>query len=511
MIRSDRLAEEKRVHLTIFWRVILAQLTLIALILGMSLYALFQLHQLAGLSTDILDTDSKSIEAEKHLLKIFLSQRRIAEKYLVTPDKGLYSHFVEGSSTFTSVLEKIAALVHTPEERALLDQTRELYTRYATALSSASTPRSSWDQEKSELSEKITTRINELIRLREDMSAHKTVAARDQAVSAARTLGWLSLGGIMAAILFAYVHARRMSRPLKKLVLGLYRVGRGEFHSALDVPAPKEVRELVQTFNWMATRLAEVDGMKADFMAHVSHELRTPLTGIKEGTALLLEQIPGPLTTTQQQILGVIRNHSARLARLITSILDLSKMEADMLEYVRVRSNLTMLLEQGIEAVQLMAQKKQLHIEMLCASPLPDLCIDEGRMQQVLDNLLSNAVKFTPEGGTIRIETGVQGEEQGWVEIRVSDTGQGIPAEDVTRIFDKFYQSSSHRQAGQQGTGLGLTIARHIVEAHGGQIWAESRVGDGATFVVRLPVSHSETNLMLASPPIAHNGVEHVA
>ena len=347
-------------HLTIFWRVILAQLTLIALILGMSLYALFQLHHLAGLSTDILDTDSKSIEAEKHLLKIFLSQRRIAEKYLVTPDKGLYSHFVEGSSTFTSVLEKIAALVNTPQERALLDQTRELYTRYATGLSPAFTPKSSWSQEKSEISEKITTKINELIRFREAMSARKTVAARDQAVSAARTMGWLSLGGIMAAILFAYVHARRMSRPLKKLAQGLLRVGRGEFHGVLDVRAPKEVGELVQTFNWMATRLAELDRMKADFIAHVSHELRTPLTGIQEGTALLLEQIPGPLTVTQQQILGVVRNHSTRLARLITSILDLSKMEADMLEYVRVQSNLTMLLEQGVEAVQLMAQKKRL-------------------------------------------------------------------------------------------------------------------------------------------------------
>ena len=209
--------------------------------------------------------------------------------------------------------------------------------------------------------------------------------------------------------------------------------------------------------------------MKADFIAHISHELRTPLTGIQEGTALLLEQIPGPLTTTQQQILGVVRNHSTRLACLITSILDLSKMEADMLEYVRVQSNLTMLLEQGIEAVQLMAQKKHLHIEVLCTSPLPDLCIDAGRMQQVLDNLLSNAVKFTPEGGTIRIVAGLQGEGQCWVEIRVSDTGKGIPAEDVTRIFDKFYQSSSHLQERQQGTGLGLTIARHIVEAHGGQ------------------------------------------
>jgi two-component system sensor histidine kinase GlrK len=319
-------------------------------------------------------------------------------------------------------------------------------------------------------------------------------------VSAASTMGWLSLGGIVAAMLFAYVHARRVSRPLKKLAQGLLRVGHGEFYGVLDMQAPKEVGELVQTFNWMAARLADLDKMKANFIAHISHELRTPLTGIQEGTALLLEQIPGPLTPTQQQILGVVRNHSTRLARHITSILDLSKMEADMLEYVCVPSNPTVLLERGVEAVQLMAQKKRLHIEVLCTSPVPDLCIDEGRMQQVLDNLLSNAVKFTPEGGTIRVVASVQGEEQRWVEIRVCDTGQGIPVEDVTRIFDKFYQSSSSRQVRQQGTGLGLTIARHIVEAHGGQIWAESRVGEGATFVVRLPVSHRATNLMLASP-----------
>jgi signal transduction histidine kinase len=200
-----------------------------------------------------------------------------------------------------------------------------------------------------------------------------------------------------------------------------------------------------------------------------------------------------------------------RLARQVSSILDLSKMEAGMLEYVQVHSDLTVLLERGVEAVQLIAQQKRLHIEVLCTSPLPSLYLDEARIQEVFDNLLSNAVKFTPEGGIIRMIVGLQSESQDWVEIRVCDSGRGIPAEDVMRIFDKFYQSASQRQEKQQGTGLGLTIARHIVEAHGGKIWAESQVGEGATFVVTLPVSHSEANLILAGPTIQHHGVGHVA
>jgi two-component system sensor histidine kinase GlrK len=436
---------------------------------------------------------------------------RSAEKYVLLRDDNLYKHFVEGSNDFTSALEKIAALLHTSEERALLEQIRELYARYATGLKTAFTPNSAWGQEKTETSERLIAKINELIRFREEMIAHKTVTARDQAVSGASTMGWLSLGGLIGAVLFAYMHARRVSRPLKKLAQGLRRVGQGEFHGVLDMPAPKEVGELVQSFNWMATRLAELDSMKADFIAHISHELRTPLTGIQEGTALLLEQIPGPLTTTQQQILGVIRNHSTRLARHVSSILDLSRMEAGMFEYVQVQSDLTVLLERGIEAVQLLAQQKRLHLEVLCTSPLPSLYLDEARMQEVFDNLLSNAVKFTPAGGTVHLMVGVQEENQHWVEIRVCDSGRGIPAADVTRIFDKFYQSAFHRQEKQQGTGLGLTIARHIVEAHGGKIWAESQEGKGATFVVRLPVSHSEANLILVSPALQHNGVGHVA
>ena len=305
-------------------------------------------------------------------------------------------------------------------------------------------------------------------------------------------MAWLTLGGISVAVLLAYFQARGVSKPLKKLTQELRHVGEGEFRRSVEVRAPREVGELARAFNWMAERLAELDEMKADFIAHVSHELRTPLTAIQEGTALLLEEIPGPVTASQREVLEVVRNHSKRLFRSISSVLDLSKMEAGMMEYLRVPTDLIPLIDRSVATVGLIAQKKHLHLETVSASSLPLLSLDEERIQQVLDNLLGNAVKFTPEGGTISVSATVAGDDNGkgrWVEVRVSDSGIGVPAEDVERIFERFYQSPSHSGERARGTGLGLAIARHVIEAHGGRVWAENRDEKGSTFIFTLPIN----------------------
>lgn len=478
-------------RLTIFSRVILAQSAPIALMLAVSLYTLAQLHHSMQLSVNILSTDAVYIELEKRLLRTFLIQMRHAEKYVLLHDKAFYSHFTQGYSDFISTLEQIVTLVDTPYERDVLDQIRDLQVRYAVGLSTALNPKSSWNQEKTEFSDKIIALINDSIHFHEEMIAHKTTMARDQAAAAAWMVRWLSLGGILGAVLFAYCHARGISRPLKALTQALRCVGRGEFPPSLTIRAPKEVSELTTAFNWMATALAELDKMKTDFIAHVSHELRTPMTGIREGTALLLEQVPGPLTPGQRRILDVVQTHCERLWHHIASILDLSKLEAGMMEYKREPSDLATLITRSLDGIRLQAQKKRLQLDVLYADACPLLWLDAGRIQQVLDNLLSNAVKFTPIGGTIGISTALEGEEASAAQrvvVRVTDTGAGIAAEESERVFDKFYQCASNTQARHAGTGLGLAIARHIVEAHGGRIWVESQPGTGATFVFTLPV-----------------------
>jgi two-component system, NtrC family, sensor histidine kinase GlrK len=481
----------KHMRLTIFWRVIIAQSLLIALVLTLGLYALDRLNWLNQLNASILTTDAACIQEEKRLLKSFLSELRNAEKYLLLKDSAFYDAYIQGRKDFTETLDRIGLFIDTPEERDLAEQIARLHG--SLRLETEATPDDSYSKYvKDELSNAIIERTNELIRVREQIMGNRTAEARDQAASAAGVMAWLILGGISGALLMAYFHARGVSRPLKRLSWEMHRVGKGEVGHPVELRAPQEVHDLSQTFNWMTEKLAEFDNLKADFTAHVSHELRTPLTAIREGTAILLEGIPGPLTAPQREILEVVRNHSERLFHSISSILDLSKMDAQMMEYEFMACDLRALIGRSIETVQLIARSKNIELEKKLTEPLPLLFLDERRMQQVFDNLLNNALKFTPEGGRIFITAGLvnRADERGdMVEVRVSDTGDGIEEEDLERVFTRFYQSSHSGGKRHQGTGLGLAIARYIVEAHRGEIHVESVVGSGSTFVVALPVN----------------------
>jgi len=176
-----------------------------------------------------------------------------------------------------------------------------------------------------------------------------------------------------------------------------------------------------------------------------------------------------------------------------------------MMEYMPVPSDLAVLLDRSLQSVQLTAQRKGIRLEVVSAVPLPPLLLDEGRMQQAFDNLLDNAMKFTAEGGMVRVDVvltapeGPHGRSQ-CIEVRISDTGTGIPAEEHEHIFHRFYQSSYHQLQHARGTGLGLAITRHIVEAHGGRIWVESQVGHGSTFFMLFPVqAYDSTGLIPGS------------
>ena len=240
---------------------------------------------------------------------------------------------------------------------------------------------------------------------------------------------------------------------------------------------------LVQLQN--QTRLRYLETVRQDFISNLSHELRTPLASLKALTETLLD---GALDDppAARRFLERIETEVDSLALMVQELLELARIESGRVPLTLQPCDPCHLIRTAVERLKLQAERTGLNVEIECAERLPAVPADPPRMEQVLMNLLHNAIKFTPTGGQIRVSAGQRDDKPGVILFQVRDTGAGIPADALERIFERFYKADRARASG--GTGLGLAIARHLVEAHGGKIWAESIEGQGSTFSLTLPV-----------------------
>jgi signal transduction histidine kinase len=247
----------------------------------------------------------------------------------------------------------------------------------------------------------------------------------------------------------------------------------------------RELAEINRALEESHRRLQELDRVKSDFLLNVSHELRTPLTAIKGSVDNMLDGITGQLSELQQRYLMRVQANADRLVRLIDDLLDLARIEEGRVRLTPTLFSLAGLASEVLDSLRPVAAEKGLELGVI--GPEEQLLVhaDRDKIGQVLLNLIGNAIKFTASGGRIDVE--LAGEDDGHASVRITDTGEGIPPEELPRIFDKFYQVQLGIQAKAKGTGLGLSIAKGLVELHGGRIWAESQVGRGSTFVFTLP------------------------
>jgi signal transduction histidine kinase len=234
-------------------------------------------------------------------------------------------------------------------------------------------------------------------------------------------------------------------------------------------------------------QLRDLNQLKTQFLSNVSHELRTPLTSIQGSADNLLDGIVGELSPPQREYVDLIRASTHRLMPFVDDLLDLSRMENGRLVLALQSFQVGQVLEGTIKSLQPLASERQvtLHLE-----PAPGGLIvraDSDRLSQVVTNLVENALKFTPAGGRVTITAARADPES--IRISVTDNGPGIPEAEQQRIFEKFYQVQGKPQPGRGGAGLGLSIARGIVEAHGGAIGVESKPGHGSTFWFTLPLA----------------------
>jgi len=243
-----------------------------------------------------------------------------------------------------------------------------------------------------------------------------------------------------------------------------------------------EVTALAQAFNSMAADLEYAEQLRRNMVADVAHELRTPLSNIQG----YLEAIRDGMIKPDAAAIRSLDEEARLLSRLVNELQELSLAEAGELKLVYQTEDVANLVKQAASPWQPQLMAKEISLSLDLPDNLPPVNIDWQRVNQVLHNILENAVAHTPKGGTITVAAGEKGK---WVEVSISDTGEGIPAEDLPHIFERFYRVDKSRARATGGSGLGLTIARRLVEAHGGTITVDSKLGEGSRFSFTLPIA----------------------
>lgn len=296
----------------------------------------------------------------------------------------------------------------------------------------------------------------------------------------------------LVSIIGALILARSITRPLIGLTAATRALASGDYQRRVAIHGDDEVAELGRSFNAMATDLERVRRRERDFLANISHDLKTPLTSIQGFAGAMIDGTCPP--DDYPNAARIIYSESQRMGHLVGDILQLSRLEAGELTLAVAPIDLTALLQTTAQRFNETAAKAgvTIRLESLSDRPLVVLA-DRDRMEQVLGNLVENALRYTAPGGRIDlISERQEGGEPSLARLAVRDTGSGIAANDLPRIFERFYQADKSRVAGRTGSGLGLAIVKELIERHGGTVHAESVVGAGTTIAMTLPLVPSE-------------------
>jgi two-component system, NtrC family, sensor histidine kinase GlrK len=292
----------------------------------------------------------------------------------------------------------------------------------------------------------------------------------------------------------AFLLAHNVTKPIHALKAGTEKVAEGQYE-VVSITTRDEIADLTIAFNSMSDKLRQLDEMRMSMMSEISHEMRTPLQVIKAATYTISHPRDGSaLNQRQTDALGMISQSTNRISSFVNSFLDVAKLEAGLMKFKFEPTDLDELLQPIVSEAQLIGQTRGISVELL-ALPAPSLSVDKERMSMVFTNLLSNALKYTPEHGTISVHlsplaegNGQSSGGSGGVKIDFKDSGVGIPPEDLNKLFNKFYQAKNIPLVKEKGSGLGLALVKHVVEAHGGKVEVTSTVGAGSTFTLTLPL-----------------------
>ena len=468
-----------------FLKLLLIGFTLVALPL---IFALINnavsVDQLANRSQRAVHQAVQATQGSRRVAELLNAMERTARQIVILGDHSLLETYDVARKELAQTAGQFASLPFDGEQKAALDQILRGEAGIYAVLSDAGASPSLLRQAIEGFGE-LAAHARTIIARSNALIDREVVSMQDTAAQAQRLTYWQLLALVPVVIFLVIGFSLLIARPISQIDAAIRHLGKGQFGAPVSVSGPQDLEQLGERLEWMRRELLDIEEQKNRFLRQVSHELKTPLTALREGAELLSEEAVGKLTPEQREIAEILRHNSVELQKLIEDLLSFGssqfrKVTVD-LEPVDIRQ----VIERVSKDQRLAVRARGIALDASAEDVM--LSADPEKLRVVLDNLLSNAVKFSPEGGTVRVSAGLLG---GTLRLDVIDQGPGVPPAERERIFEPFYQGRASGAGPVRGTGIGLSVVKEYVFAHGGSVEVLDSPR-GAHFRVRLPLTRA--------------------
>ncbi|OPX32815.1 MAG: hypothetical protein B1H11_13490 [Desulfobacteraceae bacterium 4484_190.1] len=462
---------------------------LVLIFYGTILVFYVNVQKIMSISEDIVNKNYKISSSSKKMIEDLLNMEENEQKYRILKKKNYLDYFINAQKDFETNLNEILQL---KSNKTLISKDWiELDNSYRKFLNSLKDTK---EADSSELlwvpEEMINEWIQRISKARLQNEHDVELATRELNHQGQMTVksGLIGLGvSIIMGLLGSIFLTRSMILPIRELQKGIKSIAKESLSEQIRIRAKDEFGELAAAFNEMTFRLKEEERMRSDFISMLSHETRTPLTSIRESVNMIVEEVMGPINDRQRKFLEISSSEIGRICDLMNHLIQVSRLESGVIKIQPYPLDPSILVSKCRYHLKPLAESNDITVKIEISRDIPLVMGDPENLQQVILNLMGNAIKFSPRGGRVLVRVEPDENIQ-MLRVSISDNGPGIPEEEQSFIFNKYYRAKNVRNH-SDGVGLGLSISKHIIEAHNGTIWVKSALGHGSTFEVRLPIA----------------------
>lgn len=438
------------------------------------------IDQLADDTHIAVNDSAQAVEASRIVMAQVMSMGRSAGQYEILHDKSLLKNYESQRDILYEALASLSSLSLSPDLHNRLNRLQSLEISLYEKLKNFHKGDNTKKRQISELNE-LTELVRPIPILITQIITKRSDAINANITGAQTRLMWQAIGLAPMAITLTIIFSILITRPLRHLGLAINRLGSGNFDEPVTVKGPHDIQELSRHLDWLRRRLASLDEQKKLFLSHVSHELKSPLTAIREGAELLHEEIVGPLNIEQKEVTHILQDSSIQLQGHVEALLSFNLALAQERDVALELIEMQVLIPDIIKKYKLTLRSRNIKV----LTTINDAFIygDRNQIKVIIDNLVSNAIKYSQPGGTIKLT--LRSDNQ-YIYIDVLDNGIGIESDEISHIFEPFYQGRHLPQGHIKGTGLGLAIAKRYVELHNGKLELIKST-NGSHFCLTLP------------------------